>query len=292
MDPDRPPQELFDSCTKAESEQEKEEREKGIWPESTLDVKPCQLQVRVRQCGPPQLHPFRLGSVGPDYTMAFFGKRREGKSFAMRWILYHMRDRFPRGYVFTNTKINGFWQEFVPEKYVFNGYSEAVMAKIIASQESIVTWMQKNPCEAKQVNPYIFVVLEDCMNQDLHHQELLKSLFYNGRHLKMFLLISLQYARGVPPGFRENVDMAFLFRLHSASQIEAVAENFLGHLDKKDAKMCLETAIWKDQETGDRQFLVVDNSGNSDIDNMLYVGHAADPGDFKLGCKQYWENEF
>lgn len=83
--------------------------------------------------------------------------------------------------------------------------------------------------------------------------------------------------------------MAFIFRMHSQAQIEAITENFLGHLDKKTARNVMESVVWKDEETDERQFLVVDCSGNSPIDEMLYAGQAMDPGDFKLGCKEYWE---
>ena len=38
-------------------------------------------------CPRPVLRPFRLEYIGPDYTIGLFGKRREGKSFAMRWIV-------------------------------------------------------------------------------------------------------------------------------------------------------------------------------------------------------------
>lgn len=163
------------------------------------------------------------------------------------------------------------------------------MDKIRQNQENIVEWMHQHPEEAHKVNPNIFIVMDDCISQDLHHAEQLKEIFFNGRHLKMLLLISLQFAKGIPPGFRENCDMAFIFRMHSQAQIEAITENFLGHLDKKTARNVMESVVWKDEETDERQFLVVDCSGNSPIDEMLYAGQAMDPGDFKLGCKEYWE---
>lgn len=53
----------------------------------------------------------------------------------------------------------------------------------------------------------------------------------------------------------------------------------------------LETCAWKDQETQERQFLAVDMSGNSDLDSMLYVGHAAEPPDFRFGSKMWWRKQ-
>lgn len=83
--------------------------------------------------------------------------------------------------------------------------------------------------------------------------------------------------------------MAFIFRLHSLPQVESVSENFLGMVDKKTGRNILEQCIWKAEDSEDRQCLVIDNSGNSPIDKMLYVAQAQDPGDFKLCCEEWWE---
>lgn len=90
-------------------------------------------------------------------------------------------------------------------------------------------------------------------------------------------------------GFRENLDMAFIFRLHADDQVRAVTENYLGHQDRKTAKNILDAVVWKDQSTEQRQFLVVDQSGNSQIDHMLYAGQATDPGRLRLGSPEWWK---
>ena len=197
---DRPPEALFTCPQRPEKKEEKEEREEGLVEQTEDDTDPSQLRLEPIAEGAPKVYPFMLDQIGPDFTMAFFGKRREGKSFAMRWMLYHLRHKIPRIYVFTNTRLNGFWQEFVPEDKIFDGYSAGVMNQIKQNQIKIVTWMMKHPDEGKKINPYVVVVLEDCMSQDLHHMEQLTDLFFNGRHLKILLMISLQYARGIPPG--------------------------------------------------------------------------------------------
>jgi hypothetical protein len=106
--------------------------------------------------------------------------------------------------------------------------------------------------------------------------------------LLLFVWAALSHGGNSLIGFRENVDMAFIFRLHSDTQIDAVAENFLGMVPKKTARELLETCVWKDEKTGQRQFLVVDNSGNSDVDHMLYLGQAQEPPPFTFGCKEWW----
>jgi hypothetical protein len=200
MADDRPPEYLFSCPQRPELKEEKEARERLEWEQTMDDNDPGELRLIPREEGPPKIYPFKLDSIGPDFTIGAFGKRREGKSFFLRWVLYHLRTKIPRIYVFTNTRLNGFWQEFVPEDKIFDGYSPGVMHTIIKNQVKIIEWMIAHPEEGKNINPYVVVVLEDCMSQDLHHVEQLKDVFYNGRHLKILLMITLQYARGIPPG--------------------------------------------------------------------------------------------
>lgn len=236
--------------------------------------------------------PFDVTQIKPDFTIVYFGKRREGKSYAMRWHLYALRDQLPRGYVFTATKINGFWQQYCPERYIFDGYSPAVLFWIIEQQKTLINFLRENPDIV--INPNIFIVLDDCVTEDLFHDPVLNYLFFNGRHIRIFLLMSTQYARRLPPGMRENVDLAVIFRAHNISQREAIVDNFFGQYDKDAAIRCLEENVWRDGE--DRQFLVVDNSGRSEIDDMVYAAHALDPDELNygwvLGCKEWWGSDW
>jgi len=238
----------------------------------------------------PDVFSFELADVGLDYTFGFFGKRREGKSFTMRWLMYHMRTEFPRVYVFTNTSFNGFWQRMVPEGKVFPTYMPGVLQAIISQQEQFLK-DQENVPEQDRANPRVMIILDDCISQKLQNDEVLRTLFYNGRHLKFCLMISLQYCRGLPPGMRTNFDMAFAFRLQSIEQREAFAEAFLGHLDKRVGQETLETYSWQDHETKQRQVLVVDISGNKPIDEMLSACQPQEVPEFRVGCKEFWDDE-
>ena len=72
------------------------------------------------------------------------------------------------------------------------------------------------------------------------------------------------------------------------SQKEGIVENFLGHFDKKRAMKLLDEWVWIDPDTKQRQCIVVDTSGKSDIENMLYVLQPQEVPDFLMGCKEFW----
>lgn len=225
--------------------------------------------------------------------MCFFGKRREGKTFTMDWILYNLQWFFPRAYVFTNTKFNYFWQERVPNSQIYSGFHEGVLYRIIEEQKEVMETLKKAGLdleERKEIARAV-IIFDDCISADLHHSEVLKVLFYEGRHLGFCVMMSLQYAKGIPPGMRENCDMAFLFMMHAKAQTEAIGENFLGHFDKKVATRLLDEACWRDFDTGQRQCLVVNTAGNVPIDSMLFAAQPQKVPDYILGCAEFWGSD-
>lgn len=241
---------------------------------------------------PPEPLVFNLEQLGDDFTVTFIGKRREGKTFAMRYFLNYMKDRFPRVYVFTATKINGFWQKYIPRRFIFDAYYPGVLEAILVAQRQLIEWYNGATDEEKtHVDPRLLIILDDVIAQDLHHDEVLKWVFFNGRHIKACLMITAQYAKGLPPGLRENTDLAVLFRLHSLAQREAASENFLGHWPKRNAMRYLDRHVWTDYATQQRQCLVVDNSGRSPIEHSLYIcqpKEPADEGHWFLGSPEFW----
>ena len=40
----------------------------------------------------------------------------------------------------------------------------------------------------------------------------IRCIFMNGRHYKIFLLITMQHGLGLPPDLRSNIDYVFIFR--------------------------------------------------------------------------------
>lgn len=85
-------------------------------------------------------------------------------------------------WVFTNTKINQFWQDYVPEKFIIDGFIPGVLQAIVDEQKALVEWWHHNK-DTEDFNPYIFLIMDDVISQDLHHAPELKWLFYNGRYV-------------------------------------------------------------------------------------------------------------
>ena len=52
-------------------------------------------------------------------TIVAVGKRRTGKSWVFRNLMYHMKDKIPAGIVISQTdELNQFWRQYIPAKYI------------------------------------------------------------------------------------------------------------------------------------------------------------------------------
>lgn len=94
-----------------------------------------------------------------------FGKRRTGKTFTFRWLMYNCFRQIPFGIVLSNTAQNGFWQQYVPSNYVYKGLDMGVVNTLIKRQEKLTNEFKKAhpdlPADAYKNEPSIaaFIVL-------------------------------------------------------------------------------------------------------------------------------------
>lgn len=142
-----------------------------------------------------------------DSTVVLFGRRRIGKSFCAKWIMWSLRYRLPWGIVITNTKVNDFWQSIVPGQFVHDvKHMDAVLEALFERQ----TFILKN--KHLNIDPRTFVVLDDVLREEqmIRYSKNLRALFTDGRHFKIFTLVTTQYAKGVPTEVRGNTDCAIV----------------------------------------------------------------------------------
>jgi ABC-type dipeptide/oligopeptide/nickel transport system ATPase component len=167
-----------------------------------------------------------------DNTVVIVGKRRSGKSFLARYIMYHLRHRFPAGVVITGTKLNGFWQQYVPTNFIHQVENlNEVIDRVCARQDFFI----KN-ADVLGLDWRFFVILDDVLEDEnlIRYSRGLRKLFCNGRHFKIFLMVILQDPFGIPPKLRENTDVAIIFRQFTESRMEACRSVYLDFITGKD----------------------------------------------------------
>lgn len=164
-----------------------------------------------------------------DFTTVLIGRRRSGKTWASRWLMYHLRHRFPFGMVITGTRLNNFWSQYIPEEFIHDiADVEDVLNLVFARQ----TFIKANP--QLGIDPRMFLILDDVMG-DKHktrHGKELSNIFTNGRHNEIFLLITLQDAKGIPPDLRENTDLCVIFRVYEGGRKQVICEEWLSYIEE------------------------------------------------------------
>ena len=58
-------------------------------------------------------------------------------------------------------------------------------------------------------DPRAFLILDDCLYDNTWAKDKnMRYVFMNGRHYKLLFLLTMQYALGIPPNLRTNIDMS------------------------------------------------------------------------------------
>ena len=135
------------------------------------------------------------------------------------------------------------------------------------------------------IDPRAFLILDDCMYDDSWtHDKNIRYLFMNGRWLKVFFIITMQFPLGIPPALRTNVDYVFILREPYKNNRERLYTNY-GSAFPSFEFFCQ----MMDQCTQNFECLVVNNNTQSNkLEDTIFWYKADIHGDFKLGAPELW----
>lgn len=152
-----------------------------------------------------ELRKFNPREVSDFVVVVVVGKRNSGKSILVRDIL-HSKKHIPCGIVMSGSEEgNGFYQTFVPPAFVYNRWCPEVIQSIIKRQ--------KQSLKKTGTAPPMFVVIDDLVyDKKFLNTELMRFLVMNGRHFKIFLILTVQYIVDINPAIRSNTDVFICLR--------------------------------------------------------------------------------
>ena len=235
-----------------------------------------------------------------DFTVTLIGRRRSGKSWSARWLMYHLRNRFPCGVVITGTKLNNFWSTYIPDEMVHElSDMNIVIDKVFQRQKFILEHPELG------IDPRFFLILDDVLSDKyfVQYSVCLSRCFTDGRHHKIFTLITTQDPRGIPPTLRENTDLAVIFRQFQKGRKEAVCEDFVDYLDdiyvakkflwEKTKSLDSEGNVLE-EAVGDEDEIpvalaVLQSKTTNNLQEIFKLMISHDPGDFIVGDIDYWK---
>lgn len=154
---------------------------------------------------------FDIGKIGDNKIIIFIGKRNTGKSVLLLDYLYHNQD-IPMGTCVSPTaEFNQAFLNKIPDIFIHEDYTAELIEKFVTRQKNITKKKKDNP-KYKNIDERAFLIFDDCLHdaKDWIKDQNIKFIFFNGRHVGITFLLTMQYALGIPPNFRTNVDYIFI----------------------------------------------------------------------------------
>lgn len=232
-----------------------------------------------------KLRKFDPSKVKSSAVCFFVGRRGSGKTTLVADIASRKEGRIPYGIAISCTEdANSFWGKHIPPAFVHSEFDDRLSQQLLR--------MQKETAEERGLDnlPPCFALYDDTMfDPAFAKSKTTREMFMNGRHFKIFLLITAQYCMDLPPALRTNIDYVFILKDPIKRNRQRLYENFAGIFPTFDG-FC--DAM--DATTENYECMVIDNTSNSNkIEDAVFY-YKADPAKsdtFKLGCKEFWELE-
>lgn len=235
-----------------------------------------------------QLKKFDMSMINDDKVVVFIGKRETGKSFLVKDMLFY-KSGIPVGTVISGTEgANAFYSNIMPSIFIHGEYRPEIIANFIKRQKKVIQKIKRDNIEkgSSSVDPRAYLILDDCLyDKSWINNKDIRALFMNGRHYKALFIITMQYALGIPPNLRTNIDFTFLLRENIVSNRKRLYEQFAGMFPSFDIFCQV-----MDQCTENYECLVINNNAKSNKLEDQVFWYKADPhDDFKLGAPMFWK---
>jgi len=240
------------------------------------------ITYRIRELDPDMIAPSTKNMDRPEQggsKIVIIGKPGTGKTTLITSLLYEKSHVFPIGVAMSGTEdSNGHYSKIFPSSFVFNSLDKPVIEQFISRQKL-----------AKQhlPNPWSVLLLDDCTDDPkLFNDPMFLGIFKNGRHWKMWFVLSLQYALDIKPAIRTNIDGTFILRETNLRNRKILHDNFAGVIP--DFALFCDIL---DQLTDDYSAVYIHNATTSNKmeDCVFWYKAKPVPENFRLGCDDYWD---
>jgi hypothetical protein len=247
-----------------------------------------------------ELKKFSMKSIADDKVIVLIGKRETGKSFLTRDLLYYHQD-IPAGVTISGTEgANSFYTQIMPPIFIHSKFRPEVVANFMKRQKKILNSIKRemldrgyghlSPHEYVKsgkcsIDPRAFLILDDCLyDKTWINNEDIRCLFMNGRHYFAMFIITMQYALGIPPVLRTNIDYVFILRENIFNNRKKLYEQYAGMFPTFEIFNQV-----MDQCTENFECMVINNNAKSNkLEDQVYWYKADTHENFQLGHPSFW----
>jgi hypothetical protein len=235
-----------------------------------------------------QIRKFDPTTIDPCRICVFISKRGGGKSSLVTDILYHQR-KIPMGVVMSGTEeSNEHYKEYVPDSFIYGQFEPTVIEKVIKHQQQAIKKLKPEQKEDfKNPDNSVFMLLDDCMFDNKWTRDInMRCIFMNGRHYRIFFMLTLQYCMDLPPSLRGQIDYVFVLRDNIIENKMKLYKHFFGIFPTFDSFNEVMT-----QCTENYECLVLNNRTTSNkIEDVVFWYKAKLGRKFRMGSPSLWEH--
>ena len=232
-----------------------------------------------------RLKKFDMKWIKDDSVVVFIGKRNTGKTFLTLDLLYHHQD-MPIGTVISATEgANQTYSKIVPPLFIHEAYTPELVEKVVRRQK-LINYKKSNDPNYSNIDSRAFLLLDDCMFDTKWTKDTnIRYAFMNGRHQKLFFIMTMQYIMGIPPQLRSNVDYVFILRENMFQNRKRIYEQYAGMFPSFDIFCQV-----MDSCTENYECLVIHNGSKSNkLQDQVFWYKASDHPDFRLCLDHFWQ---
>ncbi len=233
-----------------------------------------------------ELKKFDPSTIKSDSVIVFIGKRNTGKSYCMKDILSYHKE-LPVGVVISPTEAaNNFFEKFVPNMLIYDEYEPTIVKRFLERQITINKQkaIQEKKFHSSDIDNRAFLILDDCLyDKTWPTDKNIRSIFMNGRHYKIFFLITMQYCMGLPPVLRANIDYVFIFKNNIIKEREKIYNHYAGIFNDFSTFCAV-----MDNCTENYECVVIDNKVQSNRLEDQVKWYKAKDADFKMCTPELW----
>jgi len=197
-------------------------------------------------------------------------------------LLYEKRHIFPIAFIMSGTEdSNGHYKTIVPSTFVYNKFSEKKVEDFI---------MRQKIAKKHLPNPWAVLLMDDCTDDPrIFNKPLFQGLYKNGRHWKMWFILSLQYCMDIKPVIRNNIDGVFILRETNLRNRKSLWENYAGVIP--DFSLFCQLM---DELTSEYCALYIHNATTSNKieDCVFWYKAKPTPSTFRFGSKDIWKYHY
>ena len=182
---------------------------------------------------------------------------------------------------------NGFFKKIVPPMFIHGEYNPVILDNYVKRQKLVMQKIQQDKERgiANNLDPRAFLILDDCLyDNSWIRDKNVRYLFMNGRHVHTMFIITMQYALGIPPNLRTNIDYVFILRENITNNRRKLYEQYAGMFPDYDSFCQV-----MNQCTENYECLVIDNNAKSNkLEDQVFWYKAQPRPDFRLCAPELW----